>query len=802
MSENDVQISYAAGFEALLGVLAGARRPGSWFAQGAMETPMPALEIEGAGLLSFPVPEAQARLVIRQAAERAPYGKGDQTLVDESVRKVWQIAQAKVKIGGKGWATTFQSLVGKIDEELGCEGAGVEAQFYKLLVYEKGGFFLAHRDSEKAEGMFGTLVVALPSAHEGGELVLRHAGREKTIDLHDAAPSEIRYAAFYADCEHEVRPLRAGYRVCLIYNLVQKKKKSLAPPDQRGAIAEAAKLLAPWAASEEPPEKIVHLLEHHYTQAALGFSALKGADAALAQVLVPAAEQAGCAAYLALVHIEESGWAEYTGDGYSGRRRRSRWYDDGEEKEEVDDNDADYEIGEVCDSDYYIDQWHAADDTPVDFGQVPIGDGEILPPGALDGEPPDERHFSEATGNEGASFERTYLRAALVLWPVARFDRICASAGPDAALTRLAQLVAAAKEVRKADRPSAEKAVREMARTLPPFDPYDAASPKRVTRLLESLRLFNDAELLIEATSARLLEFYDGSQNQELAACVPLLGAKRAAALFRALALEQEPVQCAALLDLWTTLAGLPEAGQTLLASAIESALGAIARYQPAERPAWRARIRWQNLDLDETEKLDEPMRLTPGTVAAFLGAVHASACVAKMPQVIAAVTSRPLLFLPETMLLPALEMLKGPVRAASDELWTHCARHYLSRSERPPEPPRDWAQNVKLSGNTPLLRELEAFARNPEAQVHRFRVRKELRQEIHRAIEQAGLDMKHVTERSGSPQTLICTKTRASYERACVQHQRDLADMRRLLALPAAHFQDELAQRMQQALK
>jgi hypothetical protein len=173
MSEQHLQISYGRGFEALLGVLAGARRPGSWFARGAVETPMPALEVAGVGLLSFPVPPAQARQLIEQAAERAPYGRGDQTLVDESVRKVWQVAPDRLKLGGKGWMATFQELVRKAGEELGCEDAAVEAQFYKLLIYEKGGFFLAHRDSEKVGGMFGTLVVVLPSAHEGGALSSR-----------------------------------------------------------------------------------------------------------------------------------------------------------------------------------------------------------------------------------------------------------------------------------------------------------------------------------------------------------------------------------------------------------------------------------------------------------------------------------------------------------------------------------------------------------------------------------------------------------------------------------------------------
>ena len=32
-------------------------------------------------------------------------------------------------------------------------------------------------------------------------------------------------AAFYADCEHELLPLKSGMRVVLLYNLVRKGKK-------------------------------------------------------------------------------------------------------------------------------------------------------------------------------------------------------------------------------------------------------------------------------------------------------------------------------------------------------------------------------------------------------------------------------------------------------------------------------------------------------------------------------------------------------------------------------------------------
>ena len=133
-------------------------------------------------------------------------GRGEETILDESVRKVWQLTPDKVCIGGKSWAASFDGILKQVIAGLGCQGMSVSAELYKLLVYDTGGFFLAHRDTEKSGGMFGTLVVVLPSSHRGGELLIRHAGREARVDLSGAEPSDLRFAAFYADCEHEVRP--------------------------------------------------------------------------------------------------------------------------------------------------------------------------------------------------------------------------------------------------------------------------------------------------------------------------------------------------------------------------------------------------------------------------------------------------------------------------------------------------------------------------------------------------------------------------------------------------------------------
>ena len=77
----------------------------------------------------------------------------------------------------------------------------------------------------------------------------------------------------------------------------------------------------------------------------------------------------------------------------------------------------------------YVDEWRDAGDRAVEFGPIPIGTGELLPRVALDQEPPDRARLTEASGNEGASYERSYHRAALVLWRRDRYADVLLQAG-------------------------------------------------------------------------------------------------------------------------------------------------------------------------------------------------------------------------------------------------------------------------------------------------------------------------------------------------------------------------------------
>ncbi len=193
--------------------------------------------------------------------------------------------------------------VSTVTDGLGCTGTDISAEFYKLLVYEEGGFFLPHRDTEKTNGMFGTLTIVLPSVHCGGELVIRHAKREVTVDLSNPETSELTFAAFYADCEHAIKPITQGSRVCLTYNLLQQrrpgeKNKPITAPLYDSEADRAEEILEQTFQKSDAPAKLAWLLEHQYSPAGLSFSGLKGRDAALAKVVRHAARRAECALHL------------------------------------------------------------------------------------------------------------------------------------------------------------------------------------------------------------------------------------------------------------------------------------------------------------------------------------------------------------------------------------------------------------------------------------------------------------------------------------------------------------------------
>lgn len=355
---------------------------------GSINFVLPGLAVKDQ-MLSFPVTQENIEPFLIHA-KKAPFGKGSETIYNESIRKVWEIDSHLLKFHNPDWENNLNGILKKVKEGLGLKVDDISAHLYKLLIYEEGHFFVKHRDSEKEKGMFGTLVVGLPSQHVGGSLEV-HKGSEKVTFDFSENPYQINFAAFYADLEHEVKPLISGLRVCLVYNLVSESSNT---PLSYDSILGQADSLAKIIKSNKIVEPIVITLEHQYTPANFSANNLKGNDNNAFHALQLAAEKSDFYASLCLYtsYME----CEDESDDYYSRNSS-----DGKP--------------EVYDEYSAIEHW--ADSEMPTLAKFPVSEGNVLMQNTLEEDEPIEKEETGYQGNYGMTVEYWYHYGAVALWP-------------------------------------------------------------------------------------------------------------------------------------------------------------------------------------------------------------------------------------------------------------------------------------------------------------------------------------------------------------------------------------------------
>ncbi|KAF3055167.1 putative 2og-fe oxygenase family protein [Daldinia childiae] len=178
--------------------------------------------------LDFPIEPSTSGNLAQLVADMSPatFGLGGKDVYDESYRKALKLDPSHFALNFSPYDCGIIDSVAQIllpDWKMDSNNhRGVRAELYKLNIYTgPSGHFRAHVDTPRSESQFGSLVVCLPVAHEGGQLEVRHNGKTISFDwsqLDINCPS-IQWAAFYSDCEHEVFQVRSGHRITLTYNL-------------------------------------------------------------------------------------------------------------------------------------------------------------------------------------------------------------------------------------------------------------------------------------------------------------------------------------------------------------------------------------------------------------------------------------------------------------------------------------------------------------------------------------------------------------------------------------------------------
>lgn len=687
----------------------------------------PGLTVQDLGEIAYPINSLQAKALI-QEAHKAPFGKGSQTIIDDTVRSAWEIDAEKLNFNGQQWDKFLQKALATIKPQLGIEDVEIEAHLYKMLIYEEGDFFLSHRDSEKEKGMFGTLIIGLPSQHSGGELLVRFDGEEKSVYFAEAANNhKIPYVAFYADCEHEIKPLTVGYRVCLVYNLIQKKTDKAIHLEPLGEhVSKLATILKAGAGSRQFSPGIL-LLGHQYTPENFLRRHLKLNDRTRAEALIRAAEDAGYYAKMCLVTSYLTGIPAY--DGYG-------WDDTQDENAEMD---------EVHDGWVSIENW--LDDGPPPLRKLEVDEDELLTTFKLNDGDPIVKENTGYMGNYGPDLMHWYHYGAVVFW----YQENHAELLLKQEITNQLEWIGYYNTKRNQ---LSEKETATCVTILNALLNQEERPPKADYNVIADWLNGYDDEISFEKLGYPLLHrFFKHIHPDFWVKLVETYPSRHFEKIFTRISQIGDVSVLHHLLAILRTLTDRAT-GKNLTASQTEVLPEYFAALSSGQllKPLVNVTALKNLFDLEKMlpQKMEWIDRM-----AALLRENKQRAYI-------------------NEVLVPVILNLENKTNL-SEALHTFAKENLQERVDNKPQPPVNWSRPVpNVPRNARIWKLLEDFLQSPVDQVFDFRRNQQERNEMESAIQSCEIDLRFETIKKGSPYTLRIFKTQAAYEKQMKEWHED----------------------------
>jgi hypothetical protein len=719
------------------------------------------LEVKGVGPIRFPILPATARKLCA-VARPAPFGRRGETLHDASVRDTLEIAASQIKIHARSWRRTLEPQLAILRRHLGVPDRGkLTATLDKMLVYGPGQFFASHQDSERADDMVGSLVVELPSRHEGGGFVVEHRGEKKVFRGAARGVLDLSLLAFYADCHHEVKPVDSGYRITLTYHLIFHGEPGDRAPLPLSAVKRLAASVKAYfttpiaptysRSAPEQPDRLIYLLDHEYTQKSLRWGHLKDADQRRTDALREVAGRLDCEVFLALADVHENWSCEE--DDWGGRYGRRGWYRHDDELKK-DRGAAEYELIELVTTDVELRHWVGPDGLVVPGISSKPASNEVCSTRASAEMDPFKSEHEGNMGNYGNTVDRWYHRAALVIWPRERDFVVRAKISPSWAMKHLTARITAGAMIE----------ARLRANQLLPFWNRTASQETGeafVLQLLTVAASLNDADLAFGLLSP----------------LGPHQLGQRAAPVFAALVGRHGVLWAQRVFAAWaegfrhdTTpwLPVLPRLSEVLTAAGEQGkalALWLLSREVATLKKRHAVELELRDILGEEgaNRHLDDLLALLE--TAAVIGAPDLRDDLVAF--LVAPATALPLMA--AGALLQKCREARTPAAVRAFGLQT-LYRHVVDSLEevlaKKVRSPDDWSFEPPSGCKCELCKELSAFLRDRAKIQYPWPLAKERRRHIHGILDRHGLPVTHTTVRRGSPQTLVLTKQEALFER------------------------------------
>lgn len=749
---------------------------GSFSARAVTDYDDLSLEIKGFGQFKLPVKPAKAKALIKNARP-AKYGLKDKTLLDPQVRHVWEIPKSRIKTDQRRWNKTLNPVLLELKKELGLQdNQHLKAELHNFLIYEKGQFFQSHQDTEKTENMLATLVVLLPSSYRGGTLLVENQGDSKRYPSTSAPDNKLTFIAFYADCQHEVKPVTDGYRIALTYNLILKPSKNnvarpVAVDSQRSLDKAVVDFL------KQPREsnnyrrsrcrKLIYLLDHEYTANGLKWDNLKAGDHIRAQALLQTAKQNDLEIFLTLADIHET-W-DCESSYQSSYSRYGDWYDD---EDEEDDEDS-VRLLDLIGDETEIRHWLDESGKKIKYPAMSVWGDDICWTKANNECNPFEKEYEGYMGNWGDTMDYWYHRSAIVLWQRADHYNALLEFNPAKVIE---ELLAQVKVIEKAQ---LIEFVRNLLKDWSGLNrEAKSGDYNRVLKLAAEINDANLADALLEKLD------YNAFTVSSISHLITL--AKRYGAAW-----------CINIVKNWHT-----DRSYQKEAVAIDNLDKLIVRLNSVKNGdgtqdklmAWMLAHQWQALQnmnkiklkysqpAELYEQANEQFNMLRPLIRAILICANQAIHDALIPYLLAHNTLYPSVELMNVLLsfkqdYQQQDAMQCLYRDALQQLHERLS----AQIQKGPRKPDDWSIMEINNCSCNDCQDLNSFLQSKSQQKKIWPLNKDRRMHIHRTIDEMRLPVSHQTQRTGSPHKLVLKKTNELFSRDKKQFKKRAAAIKQL---------------------